>query len=253
MKNKIILIAQARTGSTRLPGKILLKVTGKELLLHFIERLLPSRLVDHIIIATTKKEKDNIIKNLINKNYSKDRVSVFRGSEEDVLDRYYQAALPFDTPETNLIIVRVTSDCPLIDPDMIDAHVQAFLEKNVDYLSSRIKHRTWPHGMEAEIFSFRALEIAWRQAKEKMEREHVTPYIYKTHAKEFKLSELSYKEDLSFLRFTVDYEEDYLFVKKIYEILEPEKKFFNLEDILSLLKKTPSLLEINKERVNPEI
>jgi len=252
MKNKVIVISQARTGSTRLPDKVLLKILGKELLIHFVNRVKKSKKIDKIVIATTDKTNYDKIANLIDKYY-KNEIDVFRVSEEDVLDRYYQASLKFLDDDTNLIIVRITSDCPLIAANIIDLHIEEFIKRKVDYLSSRINKRTWTHGMEAEVFTFQALKDAWENAKTPMEREHVTPYIYRTHPEKFKLYELSYKEDLSNLRFTVDYPEDFEFVKTIYERLYPINPYFSFNDILNLLKKEPELLEINKNRVNPDI
>ena len=251
MHNKAVII-QARTGSTRLPNKILLKICDKEILLHLLDRVLAAKKVGPIVVATTDRPGDDIIVDLV-KSYHP-RVSFFRGSEEDVLDRYYQAARQLiGTEPDDWDIIRITSDCPLIDPLVIDRHITAFDQKQVDYLSSRIYKRTWPHGMELEIFTFRALETAWHQAREKYEREHVTPYIYTSHATPFKISEFTAEQDWSNLRFTIDYQEDYLFIKAIYEKLYPVNPLFGLVDILKLLERETHLLQINSNRINPEI
>jgi len=247
-----IVISQARTGSTRLPNKVLLKILGKEILLHLIDRVIAAKSVDHMIIATTENQKDNEIVDLV-RNYH-ERVSVFRGSEEDVLDRYYQAALSVEDrfgPNPN--IIRITSDCPLIDPKVIDLHVREFEQRDVDYLSSRITKRTWPHGMEAEIFTFKTLEKAWQNAQEAFEREHVTPYIYHTHADEFHLYELAYSDDLSHLRFTLDYPEDYEFIKAIFNHLYPDDSLFSFQDILRFIRMNGKLLAINSMRTDAKI
>jgi spore coat polysaccharide biosynthesis protein SpsF len=247
-----IVIIQARTGSTRLPGKVLLKILGKEILLHLIDRVITAKKVDHVIIATTINPADNIIVDLVN-NYHKN-VSVFRGSEEDVLDRYYQAALSVEEADPEKInIIRITSDCPLIDPRVIDMHIAEFGKKEVDYLSSRIEKRSWPHGMEVEVFKFTTLYEAWKNATKPVEREHVTPFIYLTSRNKFKLFELSHFEDLSHLRFTLDYWEDYLFIKVVYEKLYPRNPMFTFSDILDLLDHERELLSINSNRNDPKI
>ena len=247
-----IVIAQARTGSTRLPNKVLLKILGKEILLHFIDRVIAAETVDHLVIATTINPGDDVIMDLV-KNYNP-RVSLFRGSEEDVLDRYYQAALSLKArfgPDPN--IIRITSDCPLIDPGVIDLHVREFARRDVDYLSSRITKRTWPHGMELEIFTFNALKQAWQNAKQDYEREHVTPYIYKSHADEFRLFELVCHKDLAHLRFTLDYADDFRFIESVYRQLYPEDPLFSFEKVLNLISKKKELLDINAHYNESEI
>lgn len=249
---RVLLITQARTGSTRLPNKVLLKAGDKELLLRFIDRILPSKFIDYIVIATTTNPRDISIIDLV-KGYDT-KIKAFRGSEEDVLDRYYQAIINlFPDFGDDEVIVRVTSDCPLIDYEVVDRHIKEFIHYNVDYLSSRIEKRTWPHGMEAEVFSFGALKQAWQNARDKFEREHVTPYMYKTHPEEFRLKELPYKEDLSHIRLTIDYPEDLEFIKAIMESENYRTSYMHLEDILGFIESNPSLLEINKKRVDPSI
>jgi spore coat polysaccharide biosynthesis protein SpsF len=250
--NDKIAIIQARTGSSRLPNKILLKILNKEILLLLIDRLLASKLINHIIIATTTNKEDYKIIHLV-ENYHPN-VSAFRGDENDVLDRYYQAALEHKKIRNNNIdIIRITSDCPLIDPIVIDLHIEEFNQRKVDYLSSRINKRTWPHGMEMEIFTFDSLQSAWKNANEPFEREHVTPFIYKSHPEKFNLFEFSYKKDISNYRLTIDYEEDFEFVKAIFEKIFPQKPMFKLDDILQLLETEPDLMRINANRINPEI
>ena len=247
-----IVISQARTGSTRLPNKVLLKILGKEILLHLIDRVLAAKTVDHMIIATTDNPDDDVIVDLV-KDYDK-KVSVFRGSENDVLDRYYQAAQAVkDNFEDTPNIIRITSDCPLIDPEVVDLHISEFQQKKVDYLSSRIEKRTWPHGMELEIFTFEALKEAWQNAKEASEREHVTPYIYMNAREKYKLYEFRFKEDLSHYRLTIDYIEDYNFINKIFENLYPINPTFGLSDIINLLRENPELTRINAEKINTKI
>ncbi len=249
---KMIVIAQARVRSTRLPNKVLLKVCNKELLLHFIDRILPAKKVEHLIIATTTSSNDNSIVKLVEGYHP--RVMVYRGSEEDVLDRYYKAATDYrKKTKKEIDIIRITSDCPLIDPDVIDLHITEFEKRTVDYLSSRIEKRTWPHGMEMEILSFNALEIAWQYADKPFERQHVTPYIYKSHPELFKLYEFQYEKDISHYRFTLDYPEDLKFIRAVYENLYPKNPMFSIKDILTLLVEHPELCLLNKCRVNNRI
>jgi spore coat polysaccharide biosynthesis protein SpsF len=251
MQNKLV-ITQARTASTRLPKKILLKILEKEILLHFLDRLLAAEKADHIIVATTDQPADQVIVDLVQSYHP--RISLFRGSEQDVLDRYYQAARQFlANKRTPWDIIRITSDCPLIDPRLVDSHISAFEQRSVDYLSSRIHKRTWPHGMELEVFSFRALQTAWQNATDNYEREHVTPYIYHSHAGDFILSEFQAEKDWSHIRLTLDYWEDYLLIKAIYEKLYPVNPRFGWPDILELLEQDEQLLQINSKWSNPQL
>jgi spore coat polysaccharide biosynthesis protein SpsF len=244
-----IVIIQARTGSTRLPGKILLKILGKEIILHLIDRVIAAGTVDHVIIATTLNPQDDIIIDLI-KDYHKN-VSLFRGSEEDVLDRYYQAASAAEEKyNDDLNIIRITSDCPLIDPKVIDLHIAEFKSKQVDYLSSRINKRTWPHGMELEVFSYAVLRDAWKNATTLNDREHVTPYLYRTNRDNYKLYELTCFKDLSGYRLTVDYPEDFTVISRIFASLYNDNPLFGLEDIIAFLEKNKDIAMINAQRIN---
>ncbi len=237
MENKkIVAIIQARMGSTRLPRKVMKKILGKEVILHDIDRLRQIKNLDKIVIATTNKNADNLIVEAI-KNYDSD-IGVFRGSEDDVLDRYYKAAKEFNAT----VIVRITSDCPLIDPKVSDKVIEAFLNNKCDYCSNCLK-RTYPQGLDTEVFSFEALEKAWKEAKEDYQREHVTPYIYENPGK-FKLLNVSNDKDLSYLRWTLDTIEDFNFIEEIYKRLYKENKIFYMDDVLKVLEKEPELIEI---------
>lgn len=235
---KIVAIVQARMGSTRLPGKVMKKILGKEVILHDIERLKQIKNLDEIVIATTTKNTDSIIVETV-KNYDSN-IGIFRGSEEDVLDRYYKAAKKFNAD----VIVRITSDCPLIDPLVSDKVIDAFIDNNCDYCSNTLK-RTFPQGLDTEVFSFEALEKAWNEAKEDYQREHVTPYLYE-HPEKFKLLNISNDKDLSHLRWTLDTIEDFNFINEIYKRLYSEKNIFDMNDILNVLEKEPYLIDINK-------
>ena len=234
---KTVIISQARMTSTRLPGKVLKKIAGKSLLEYQIERLSRSRIADEIVIATTTNETDLPIVELCERL----NVCYHRGSEADVLSRYYDAAIKFKAD----IVVRVTSDCPVIDPMVIDSVISYFLEKypDVDYISNT-QERSFPRGMDTEVFSIQALTEAFNEAITKPDREHVTPYI-RYHSDRFKLEGLAYHENQGSHRWTVDTEEDLSFVSKIIDALYPEKVDFTLEDILNLLEKNPEWAKIN--------
>lgn len=218
MKNKTILITQARTGSTRLPNKILLPIGEKTMLERLLDRALRAEMVDRVVIATTEAAADQAVVDLVTEKYS-DRVAVFRGSEHDVLDRYYGAAKEAIPEErrADAAIVRVTSDCPLIDPAVIDRMVATWSALDVDYCANRLsaEDRTWPLGMDVEVISFSALERAWNEATDPFSREHVTPYILRNPDK-FTLKGVYAKKDQSDLRMTVDYREDLELVRTIY-------------------------------------
>jgi len=154
----IVVITQARVGSTRFPGKIMKEILGKKVLIHDLDRIKEMKTINKIVVATTDLEKDDSIINTV-KKYNKD-IGIYRGSEDDVLDRYYKAAKEFNAN----VIVRITSDCPLIDPNISDLVVETFLENKCDYCCNNMP-RTYPHGLDTEVFSFEALERAWREAR----------------------------------------------------------------------------------------
>ncbi|MBD2544982.1 cytidylyltransferase domain-containing protein [Planktothricoides raciborskii] len=241
---KIVIIVQARMTSTRLPGKVLKQVLGKPLLEYQIERLQRVKLADEIVIATTKNQTDDPIVDLcVSEAIRRNRLSVayFRGSESDVLERYYQAAAAHQAS----VVVRVTSDCPLIDPQVIDRVIDYYLQNqsNYDYVSNGIK-RTYPRGMDTEVFSFSVLEQAFLEATAQPDREHVTPFIY-LQPQRYRLGHVLYAEDCSHHRWTVDTPEDFDLIKKIIEAVYPNQPNFTLEDCLHLLQKHPEWYFIN--------
>jgi spore coat polysaccharide biosynthesis protein SpsF len=236
----ISAIVQARMGSTRLPGKIMKKLEGKPVLWHVYDRLKHSKKLDNIIIATTILKEDDRVENFCKEN----NIMFFRGSVENVLSRYFLAAQKFNCEN----IVRITSDCPVIDPEIIDEMIEKFFieneEKiNVDYLSNSLE-RTFPRGLDAEIFTFKVLEKTFNEAAKTYEKEHVTPYIYQ-HPELFKLKNFSSSKDNSNLRWTLDTKEDFQLLKEIYSNLYNERKIFLYNDILTLLEKKPFLRDIN--------
>lgn len=236
--NMVIAIIQARIGSTRLPGKVLKKVLGKTMLEHEIERIKCAKTIDRIILATTINPEDKKIVRLAGKL----KIGVFAGSEDDVLDRYYQAAKRFGAKDT---IVRLTGDCPLIDPRVVDEVVSFYIKnkKNCQY-ASNVNPPTFPDGMDVEVFSFAALKEAWQKAGLLSEREHVTTYI-RNHLEKFKIKNLKNKKNLSHIRLTLDNKEDFILIKKIFTALYPKKKNFNLTDMNKFLEKNPELALIN--------
>lgn len=221
----VLAIVQARMGSTRLPGKVMKELCDIPVLMHVVRRIKKSRIINNVIVATTIKEEDNIIVDLMRKEH----VDIFRGSEEDVLDRYYLAA-----KENNAdIVVRVTSDDPLIDFNIIDDIVEKLITEKLDYCCNNMP-RTYPLGLDCECFTFNALKIAWRNAKEKYDREHVTPFI-RENSNLFKISSVKNDKDFSNLRWTLDTLEDYNYIKNIYENLYYLDNYFTTSQIIDFL------------------
>lgn len=234
---KIVIIVQARMTSTRLPGKILKKVLGKPLLEYQIERLRRVKLADEIVIATTINETDELIVQLCDSL----SVSYFRGSEEDVLSRYYEAAKVHQAD----VIVRVTSDCPLIDPEVIDRVIKFYInyQTKYDYVSNSLE-RTYPRGMDTEVFSFKALQEAFLEATALPDREHVTPFIHR-QPQRYSLASVNYSENQSHHRWTVDTPEDFELIKRIIEAIYPNLPDLTLKDCFNLLENNPEWLTIN--------
>lgn len=222
--------------STRLPGKVLKEVLGKPLLEYHIERLQRAKKADAVIVATTENETDEPIVELCRRL----NIACFRGSEVDVLSRYYYAACEAQAD----IVVRVTSDCPLIDPEVVNEVIEAFITcGGCDYVSNTLV-RTYPRGMDTEVFSFAALEQAFKKVLSQPEREHVTPYIY-NHPELFKIKYVAYTKDQSRHRWTVDTEDDFRLIEKILLEIYPQKSNFTLEDVLTLFERHPDWYFIN--------
>ena len=229
----ILAIVQARMGSTRLPGKVLKMVNGKPLIEILLHRLSHSRKIDQIILATSEdRENDQLAEMVENIGFE-----VFRGSKSDVLERYYQAAKRY-SPEA---VVRITGDCPIIDPQLVDEVIGLYQENNVDYVSNT-EPPTYPDGLDAEVFSFTALEMTNSKAEKSFEREHVTPFI-RTN-RQFKRANYSNKTDLSGERWTVDDPEDFEVIKNIIKHFAPDLDF-SWQDVLKLKKSRPELFEAN--------
>lgn len=228
-------ILQARMGSQRLPGKVLRKIIGKPMLELQLERIRQASSITKIVVATSVHAVDNPVAEIC----SELEVECFRGSLEDVLDRYYKAALAFEANQ----IVRLTGDCPLCDPDVIDRVVQFHLDGDYDYTSNVIK-LTYPDGLDVEVFSRSALETAWCKAELPSHREHVTFYFLK-NPDQFKLGSVENAKDLSSLRWTVDYEEDFMLATEIFERLYKTKSCFRMDDIVELINSDQGLAMLN--------
>lgn len=236
-KPYIVLIVQVRMGATRLPGKPLKKILDRPLLSYQIERLRRAKRVDKIVIATTLSPRDQEIVNLC----QREGISIYRGSEEDVLDRYYRAA---NTHRAD-IIVRITGDCPLIDPEIVDQVIDFYSLKipNYDYVSNSLQ-RTYPRGLDVEVFSFQALEKAAKEATLPEEREHVTLFFYE-HPEIFSLGSMQQATDESAHRWTVDTEEDFQLISLLINTLYPSNPHFTSEDVLAQIRQHPEWALIN--------
>lgn len=234
---RIGAIIQARMGSTRLPEKVMKNLKGKTVLEHVIERVQQAELIDDIIIATTTHERDSVIES----EALRCGVKAFRGSEDDVLSRYYYAA-----KENKLdIVIRITSDCPLIDPKVLDEIITFYLKNKFDIVSnagSDVSSRTYPRGLDTEVFSFEVLENAFNNAVENYQREHVTPFIYEMAKQIFYYRN---SVDYSKFRWTLDTVEDFKLISEVYNYLYNGDHDFYLGDVVKLFEKMPELYDIN--------
>ncbi len=235
---RIIAIVQARMRSSRLPGKVLAQIRGEAMLTWVVDRTRLAKTLDGVVVATTTDESDEPIVHLC-RSQSFDS---YRGDPEDVLDRYHSAAVAYDAE----IIVRITADCPLIDPELIDETVRALLhaDKPVDFSTNRLPwKRTYPIGLDVEVCTLNALQVTWQEANEPHQREHVMPYLYENPDR-FNIVQIDADQDYGNLRWTVDTHEDLQFLREIAARL-PDRISFGWRDILSLLKDHPELNEIN--------
>lgn len=226
MTQRVVIIVQARMGSRRLPGKVLMEVLGRPLLAYELERLQRVKRADEIIVATTKHSMDDPIVSLCDSM----NIATYRGSEYDVLSRYLEAGHAHHAD----IIVRITADCPLIDPNVIDKGIEVFLEKDDEYVSN-CNPRSYPRGMDTEIFTIQALESANIHGVHPLEREHVTYYLYSEPGR-CRVGNFEYESDLSSYHFTVDTQEDFDFIRSIVEGVYPKNPHFTLEDIITFVE-----------------
>jgi spore coat polysaccharide biosynthesis protein SpsF (cytidylyltransferase family) len=232
----IVAIIQARMGSTRLEGKILKKICDKPVLQLIIERLQKSVLINQIVVATTESKKDSLVVSFCKQN----DYLYFRGSEDNVLERFYKCAEQL----TADVIVRVTADDPFKDPHIVDKAISILLQNKYDYVSNTIEP-TFPEGIDIEVFTFFALSKAYKEAELLSEKEHVTPYIWKNRHL-FNTCNFKNPENISHLRWTLDTQQDFIFINEVYKRLYKDGKVFYMQDILALLETEPKLSEINR-------
>ena len=231
-------IIQARLSSSRLPGKIMLEVCGKTLLEHMIIRVNQSKKLDNVIVATSTNKIDDVIEDWCKSN----QINCFRGPEHDVLKRF-KLAKDFVNADT---VIRFCSDCPLIDPKIIDDVIEIYESNNYDFVSNSFPTlgRTFPDGMSVEVFSSKLLDEADINAKKPSEREHVTFYFW-MQPDRFKIYRHDYPKDLSKFRFNLDYLQDYCLIRSIFESLYPKNIFFTMEDTINWLECNPKILKFN--------
>ena len=231
---RTVAIIQARMQATRLPGKVLADLEGKPVLRRVVDRARRASTLDAVVVATSDNPADDVLAGFC-REFGTD---CFRGSRDDVLDRYRRAAECFQAE----VVVRLTADCPLLDPQVIDRVVRAYGQGEFDYVSNALEC-TYPDGLDTEVFSYKSLERAWREARRQSEREHVSSYITR-HPELFRLHNVLCDEDLSDLRWTVDEPEDLEFVRAVYRGCGPGP--FGMSEVLRLLQEQPQLIEINR-------
>lgn len=232
----VLGILQARVSSSRLPGKVLKPILGKPMLLHQLERVARARSLDALVVATSTDPSDDAIEALC----VREGVDCFRGSLDDVLDRFYRAALAFKARH----VVRLTGDCPLVDPQVIDRTVEFYLAGDFDHAGNGVEPM-FPDGLDVEALRFEILEYAWQHASLPSHREHVTLFVHQQPDR-FRVGSYKNTTDLSHLRWTVDEPEDFELVERIYQALYPLNPAFATADILDLLERRPELVDLNR-------
>ena len=243
-------IVQARMGSSRLPGKTLLPLCGKPMLVRIVERVAAAAGVQRIVVATTRLTQDDAISHCCYEH----KITCYRGSTDDVLDRYYRAAFFYDAQR----VVRVTADCPCIDPAFIDAVIDEREENSFDLVGLATGAGThgiggyhFPDGLDVECYTFKALQRLAQTARAAQDREHVSPYAWR-NTDQFDVGRVFAPVDYGAYRLTVDYEEDYLVIKNIYEALWRPHSHFSLQEILAYLADNPDVLQWNKQHIGRE-
>lgn len=243
MSQDVLIIVQARLGSTRLPRKVLLDLGGQPVLTRMIERLRRIQSPARLLVATTTDRQDDPVEALCRRL----DVQVFRGHPTDLLDRHYRAAVAAGAEA----VAKIPSDCPLIDPSVVDRVIGRFTQSGCDY-ASNLHPASWPDGNDVEVMRMQALETAWREAMLAMEREHTTPYLWE-RPERFRLANVLWDEESAEARdyslshrWTLDYAEDYALIRQVFEALYPENPAFGVEDILELLASRPQLAALNE-------
>ena len=232
----ILAVLQARLSSSRLPGKVMMPLHGEPMLMRQIERVRRARRIDRLVLATSVSAADDPLAALCRER----NVECFRGELEDVLDRVYQTAAPANPRH----VVRLTADCPLADPALIDAVIDFCVQGDFDYASNALEP-SFPDGLDVEVMTFAALREAWQHARLPSQREHVTPYLYQDPER-FRIGSFRGDRDLSALRWTVDESPDFELVSRIYDALYPANPAFSTEDVLRFLDTQPQLLNLNR-------
>lgn len=238
---QIVTIIQTRRGSNRLPDKVLLPILGKPLFIRQVERVLAAQHTGTVVVATTTNTEDDFIEKIC---FLED-ILCFRDDPDDLLSRHYGAALRYNAD----VVIKIPSDCPLIDPAIIDKVISFYLENvsSYDYVSN-LHPATYPDGNDVEVMSFKALRRAWREAQRPLEREHTTPYIWE-RPEAFRIGNVTMEGGADYSmthRWTIDYQEDYQFIKSVYQELYESNPQFCCEDILDLLESRPGIFNINK-------
>ena len=240
MADKVVIVIQARMSSSRLPGKVMLPVLGESLLFRMVERLQMIKTPAQLVIATSPEAADDIIET----EAEKIGIPCYRGSLINLLDRHYQAAKMFDAN----VVLKIPSDCPLIDPRFVDDALGFFFEHRGEYdYVSNLHPATYPDGNDVEIMTMECLEKTWHEATRPLELEHTTPYIWE-NPDLFKTANVAWQTGLDYSmshRFTIDYPADYEFIKTVFEYLYPVKKDFSCADILELLENKPEIYGVN--------
>ncbi len=234
----IVAIIQARMGSTRLPGKVMREICDRAMVLHVIDRVKRVKKINAVCMACTDTSADDLLVSLVRRQSD---VTIYGGSEHDVLDRYYQAAVMMEAD----VIIRITADCPLISPQVIEQVLDTYLScaDDVDYVSNTLE-RSFPHGLDCEIISMATLGLAHTEAREEPDREHVMPFLWR-QPQRFRLKNVAHSSDLSHYRWTVDTADDLKLVQKIYNHLYPQNPYFEWQDACALIEAHPEWLDIN--------
>lgn len=238
----ILGIVQARVSSTRLPGKVLKPILGRPMIEHQLERLQRVRSIDKLMVATSDQPEDRLLVSLCGTL----GVACFCGNLEDVLDRFYRAA---QSQEADTV-VRLTGDCPLADPEVVEEVITHFVQGDYDYVSNSLTP-TYPDGLDVEVMTFRALETAWREARLASQREHVTPFIWQSRHR-FRVANCANGVDLSHHRWTVDEPEDFELVTAVFEGLYHEQPEFGTNEVLSFLREHEGLSRLNRSHERNE-
>ena len=237
---KVLTVVQARMGSSRLPGKVLLPLAGQPLLVRMVERVQRARLAGTVVVATTTDATDDALAEMC----AAHGLLCFRGNALDLLDRHYQAAREYGAD----VVLKIPSDCPLIDPAVIDRVLGVYLENPDAYdFVSNLHPATFPDGNDVEVMRFRALETAWRYAQRPLEREHTTPFFWENPDR-FRQANVTWESGRDFSmshRWTIDYPEDYAFIKTVYEALYNQNPAFGLDDVLRLIAERPDIAHLN--------